>query len=189
MLRPCSHARSHARSHPRSRQRSGHSRPRAATAPVAVVAAVMVVLGSVAPWGPPPAVAQAGAVFTGTMDGPTAGSDSPATGTIELVLDAQQTTVSYEITYRNLQGEEFEAHFHIGPPGSFGPPIHHLPLGTPKTGTWQPTDRQITALLDGEISVMVHTDLYPEGELGGWTEAESAPVDRATWESVKDLFR
>ncbi len=164
----------------------------ASTAPRRPARAPVVALtlaASLALAGPLAAAAWASTLFAGAMDGPAAGTDSPATGTIELVLDDDQTTVTYEITYRNLEGEEFEAHFHAGPPGSFNPPIHHLPLGTPKTGTWEPSDRQVASLLDGEISVMIHTDLYPEGEIGGWVQAESAPVDRATWESVKDLFR
>ena len=164
---------------------SGH----AALAPSRVAALAGILAGILALAVPLAGSARATAVFTGTMDGPAAGTDSPATGTIELVLDDAQTTVTYEITYRNLTGEEFEAHFHAGPPGSFSPPIHHLPLGTPKTGTWEPSDRQVASLLDGEISVMIHTDLYPEGEIGGWAQAESAPVDRATWQAVKDLFR
>ncbi len=128
-------------------------------------------------------------VFFGVLDGPTVNSPSEATGIAILTLDTTLDVVAYEITYERLQGVEFEAHFHAGPAGAFSPPIHHLPLGTPKIGTWEPTPRRLAELYAGEISVVIHTDLFPEGEIGGWVAAETTPVQGAAWAQVKTLFR
>jgi hypothetical protein len=136
-----------------------------------------------------PAQAQAQAVFTGDLDGPTAGTASPATGAAELVLSLDQTEVTYEITVDDLQGEELAARFHVGDPDAPGPPIHDLPLGTPKIGTWEPTESQFRELLAGNVWVVISTDRYPGGEVAGPVETQSAAVDRETWRAVKDLFR
>ena len=128
-------------------------------------------------------------VLTGVLDGPTAGTDSPATGFATLVLDDAGIAVHYEITYQNLQGEEFAAHLHSGPEGNFGEIVHHLPLGTPKTGLWEPSARRVTELRAGQVSGMIHTDLHPEGELGGWVAVDGTPVRTSTWSAVKDLLR
>jgi hypothetical protein len=127
-------------------------------------------------------------VFTGTLDGPTAGADSPATGQATLTLDEVTGLVHYEISYSNLQGEEFVAHLHAGAQGAFGPIVHHLPLGTPKIGIWEPTARRRAELLAGNVSVMIHTDLFPEGEIGGWVTADGAPVRARTWSAIKRLL-
>ena len=127
-------------------------------------------------------------VFTGTLDGPTAGADSPATGQATLTLDETTGLVHYEISYSNLQGEEFVAHLHAGAQGQFGPIVHHLPLGTPKVGVWEPTARRRAELLAGDVSVMIHTDLFPEGEIGGWVTADGAPVHAHTWSAIKQLL-
>ncbi len=159
-------------------------RPRRLTAGAALAGlAVLCVLGGATR----PAHAQA--VFTGDLDGPTAGTASPATGAAELVLSSDQTRVTYEITLGDLQGEEVAARFHVGGPDEVGPAVHDLPLGTPKTGTWEPTASARRALLAGEVAVVIATDRHPGGEIAGWVEARSASVDRETWQAVKDLFR
>jgi hypothetical protein len=148
----------------------------------AALAGLVLLLGAHQP-------AHAQAVFTGDLDGPAAGTASPATGAAELALGLDQAVVSYEITRGDLEGEEIAARLHVGDAEAPGPPVHDLPLGTPKTGTWEPTESQRRALLAGDVWVVIATDRYPEGEIAGRVEAPSASVDRETWQAVKDLFR
>ncbi|MEZ4389081.1 MAG: CHRD domain-containing protein [Candidatus Krumholzibacteriia bacterium] len=133
--------------------------------------------------------ASAATVLTAVLDSSALASDSPAEGFARLVLDDSRTTITYEITYTDLQGEEFAAHIHSGPAGNFGAIIHHLPLGTPKIGSWEPSERRVAELLDGYGSVVIHTDLDPEGEIAGWLAVEGAPVQGTTWSAIKRPLR
>lgn len=126
--------------------------------------------------------------FEGDLDGPTIGSASPATGTATLILDDDQTLVTFTITYGNLVGEEIAAHFHTAPPGSFGRIVHELPLGTPKHGTWDIPPQSLQSLLDGHIYVIIHSDAYPAGELGGWVSATQVPTDQTSWTAIRNLY-
>lgn len=135
-----------------------------------------------------PGPGSAATVFTAVLDSTVAASSSPATGLAHLVLDDSQTLITYEVTYSGLQGVEFAAHIHSGEVAGFGDIIHHLPLGTPKIGSWEPSPRRVAELLAGLGSVMIHTDLYPEGELGGWLEVDTTPQERTDWSAIKGLF-
>jgi hypothetical protein len=46
----------------------------------------------------------------------------------------------------------------------------------------------VAELLAGRGSVMIHTDLSPEGELGGWLEVDTTPQERSDWSAIKRLF-
>ncbi len=133
--------------------------------------------------------ADAETVFTGALDSTLPATDSPATGFARLELNDAQTEVAYEIAYGGLLGEEFVAHIHAGDAGNFGEIVHMLPLGTPKIGVWEPTPRQLAGLLSEGVSVVIHTDLWPEGEIGGRVTAEQTPVARRTWSAVRALLR
>lgn len=134
------------------------------------------------------APAGASTVLTAVLDSTVAASSSPATGLARLVLDDAQALITYEVTYSGLQGVEFAAHIHSGEVAGFGDIIHHLPLGTPKVGSWEPSPRRVAELLAGWGSVMIHTDLYPEGELGGWLEVDTTPREHSDWSAIKRLF-
>jgi hypothetical protein len=136
----------------------------------------------------PPEPLRAETRFTGELDGPTVGSDSPATGQAELVLDDAQAEAAFHITYGNLVGEEIAAHLHAAPPGSFGPIIFELPLGTPKDGVWAVPPQRLPSLLAGEIYVVVHSDSYPAGEIGGWVSADQVAAAATAWSTVRGLF-
>lgn len=38
-------------------------------------------------------------------------------------------------------------------------------------------------------SLLIHTDLSPEGELGGWLEVDTTAQERLDWSAIKRLFR
>ncbi len=135
-----------------------------------------------------PGFARAEITFEGSLDGPTVGSDSPATGEATLVLNDDQTEVAFTITYSNLVGDEIAAHLHSAPPGTFGPIVFELPLGTPKNGVWEIPAQRVQSLLDGHIYVVIHSDAYPAGEIAGWVSAIEVPVDPTAWTGVRNLF-
>jgi hypothetical protein len=139
-------------------------------------------------------VASAETLFVAALDGrqcvPPTGSN--ATGTAALILNDAQTEVSYFVTYTDLEGIETGAHFHHAPPGMTGEILYVLPLGTPKSGTWPVTAHQVGYLLNGEVYVNVHTDVYISGEIRGdisqsFTDVETGTAS-LTWSRIKALF-
>jgi hypothetical protein len=137
-----------------------------------------------------PAPGRAELVFTAVLDGSQAvpPTDSPATGTATLVLDEAREAIAYSVEYSVLEGEETEAHFHQGRPGTPGPILFTLPLGSPKAGTWPVTPDIVAELLAGRVYVLIHSDPYWTGEIRGNFALESLASDRATWGRLKAIF-
>jgi len=133
--------------------------------------------------------AAAATQFTATLDGPSSGTPSPATGTAVLVLNDAQTELSYTITYSGLLGAEVAAHFHNAPPGMNGPVMEPLPAGEPKVGVWAVTSDEVVELMAGRVYINIHTDLYPAGEIRGNVSFESVPSESQSMSSVKAEFR
>ncbi len=133
--------------------------------------------------------ATAETLFEATLSGAAAGTDSPATGSVEATLNDAQTELSYVISYSGLQGAETVAHFHNAPPGQSGPPVHLLPETNPKTGTWAISADMVAELLAGNIYANIHSDLHPAGEIAGWLEETTVPVEATTLSQVRVLFR
>lgn len=92
---------------------------------------------------------------------------SPAVGTGTFTLTPNG--LSYDITVQNLQGVLTSAHFHLGREGVSGPVIEPITFsGNRATGIWTGlSQEERNQLLDGEIYVNVHTDVYPNGEIRG----------------------
>ena len=134
-----------------------------------------------------PALAET--ILEGTLSGEAAGTQSPATGTIEATLNEAQTELSYTIAYSGLVGTETVAHFHNAPPGQSGGPVHTLPTTNPKVGVWQISPEMVTELLAGNIYVNIHSDVYPAGEIAGWLSVTSVPVEGASLTEVRALFQ
>ena len=134
-----------------------------------------------------PALAET--ILEGTMDGPTVGTDSEATGQISLILNDAQDSVTFEIAYRRLDGEELVSHLHIAPPGTFGPIVLELPTGNPKQGVWDIPADLVPQLLAGNIYVIIHTEAYPAGEIGGWASVVSVATEASNWSAVRALYR
>lgn len=114
-----------------------------------------------------PVTGQATTFYKARLDGPTAGTDSPATGTAIMILNAEETEISYTITYDGLIGTETVAHIHNAPPGVIGPVFHDLTYGSPKTGTWSVGPFEVAELNAGRVNILIHSDPYFGGEIRG----------------------
>ncbi len=129
-------------------------------------------------------------VFLAGLDG---GEEVPPTpvpnsGYASLFLSEDQTQVSYFIEYEPFTNET-AAHFHVAPPGSNGPVIFALPLGSPKVGVWNVTPANVAALFAGNVYVNIHTSDYPGGAIRGNFEFAAVPVEGTTMSNIKTLFR
>lgn len=127
--------------------------------------------------------------FEFTLDGATAGTASSAFGTAVLVLNEAMTEVTYDIRHFNLEGGETGAHFHDGTPGNPGDRLFNLPIGESKQGVWPLEGNDLDILVAGNVFVMVHSSLYPIGEIRGNATLGSVPNETATWSGLKALFR
>jgi hypothetical protein len=132
----------------------------------------------------PLASAHAGEVFVAALSGAKVGS--PATGTAVFSLRDDLSAIDYTITYIDLSSPEYMAHVHYAD----GNVAYTLPLGTPKTGTWDaPTPQDTAALRNAELYVNVHTEYYPTGEIRGTLQRQVLPVATSTWGAIKALYR
>lgn len=134
-------------------------------------------------------IANAETVLIGEMDGSVLGTDSPATGTMTLVLNDAQDAVDYTISYNSLVGDETISHFHNAPPGEFGRIVLELPDGNPKVDTWDIPAVLVGELLSGRIYVVIHTTTYPGGEIGGWVSVSTATDETTPWSAIRNLYR
>lgn len=114
-----------------------------------------------------PVAGLATTTFTAVLDGPTAGTDSPATGSAVFVLNEDETEVAYVIEYSPLTGTETVAHIHNAPPGVVGPLFHGLEFGSPKQGIWPVGPFEVAELRAGRVNVLIHSDIYPAAEIRG----------------------
>ena len=116
---------------------------------------------------------------------PQPNSGSSGTGSATLVLNDDETEVSYTITYSGLSGAEIAAHIHR-PDGSIA---HDLPVGTPKVGVWQnPGFIDVVSLKIEQLYILIHTPANPGGELRGNIVQQNVPVEETTWGSIKALY-
>lgn len=122
---------------------------------VIVIAVVLPVSGS------------ADTYFSAVLDGATAGTVSPATGTATFVLDEAETEVAYVIEYSGLLGTETVAHIHNAPAGVVGPVFHNLAFGSPKVGVWPVGPFEVAELRAGRVNILIHSELYPAAEIRG----------------------
>ncbi len=111
----------------------------------------------------------------------------PGSGSAILVLNTAQTQLSFDIRYRDLIGQETDAHFHNAGPRDNGPIHFGLPLGTSKIGVWDIPSGMVPELFAGRIYINIHTDVYITGELRGNIQ-NAAPVENTTWGRIKHLF-
>jgi len=114
-----------------------------------------------------PAAGNADTFFSAVLDGATAGTASPASGTATFVLDEAETEVAYVIEYGGLVGAETVAHIHNAPPGVIGPVFHNLAFGSPKVGVWPVGPFEVAELRAGRVNILIHTELYPGAEIRG----------------------
>lgn len=111
--------------------------------------------------------------FTASLDGsqsvPPAVSNG--TGTAWAVLDVSTKTLTYRVTYANLDSTFTDAHFHLGAAGTNGPvvdPITASFVANTGTGKWTNIpDSLIAAMMKGDIYINIHSMKYPAGEIRG----------------------
>lgn len=96
--------------------------------------------------------------------------NSPATGTVDAVLDTQTRLLRWKMTFRQLSGPATMAHFH-GPAAvgaNAGVALGFAaPVNSPYEGRATLTPQQAADLLAGKWYVNVHTARFPAGEVRG----------------------
>ena len=113
-------------------------------------------------------------MFTAELDGsqeaPTSVTTN-GTGTAWAVLSADLTSLSYQITYAQLDSAFTASHFHIGAAGVSGGVVFPITAsfnGNTASGFWDNIPDTIVAkLLKGEIYLNVHSLAHPGGEIRG----------------------
>ena len=111
-------------------------------------------------------------LFTASLTG---GNEVPAvtskgTATAWAVLNSDMTSLTFHITYAQLDSTFTAAHFHSGKAGSNGGVVFPITTfqGNTATGTWNNLpDSIITQLLNGDIYMNVHSLAHPNGEIRG----------------------
>ncbi len=145
---------------------------------------------------------QLDADLTGAQEVPSV--TTTATGTGDLTISADETSISFTLTVANIQNIT-AAHIHVGATGVNGPVIFNLSTTTftsPLTGTLTAADLvvqsaqnintfadAILALRNGNTYINVHTTQNPNGEIRGQigvvvtpTPTPTAPQDDSfTW--------
>ncbi|MCB1184984.1 CHRD domain-containing protein [bacterium] len=152
---------------------------RSVPAPAAFLAVLTLCVGAAA----------AETVYITQLDGATAGTASNGLGTATLILNDEKTAVAYDVDFQDLSGVETGAHFHYAEPGSPGPRLLTLNLGLPKIGVWELDAFDLAQLEAGLVFVMIHSDVYPGGELRGNLTSGVVASEAASWGGVKALFR
>ncbi len=96
---------------------------------------------------------------------------SNGTGTAWAVLNMSSKSLTYRVTYAELDSTFTAAHFHLGAAGVNGPVVHPITstfIGNTASGTWSNIpDTLITALMKGDIYINIHSEKYPAGEIRG----------------------
>lgn len=94
---------------------------------------------------------------------------SKGTASLTATYDTTTKKLSWTVTYANLSGPPFAAHFH-GPagPGTEAPVEVPVTIGpSPLQGSATLTPAQEKDLLDGNVYFNIHTQAYPKGEVRG----------------------
>lgn len=117
-------------------------------------------------------------LFTASLDG---GQEAPnpvtttGSGTAWAVLNPDMTSLTYRITYAQLDSTFTAAHFHLGAAGVGGGVVQAITFnGNTAAGTWNNIPDSILAkLFKEEIYINIHTAKNPGGEIRG----QLIPVD------------
>ena len=140
------------------------------------------------------APARAGAMeFHAIIDGSQARPPhvSNARGTGQFTLSADQTLLSYTITFDPWVSGEIFSHIHVDSAGNNGADaiLHDLPNGNPKVGVMKiDSALALEALLDGFLYVNVHTQVFRQGEIAG-AILPGTPAAAASWGRLKAFYR
>lgn len=116
---------------------------------------------------------------------------SDASGRASVTI-ADDGTLEYTVTYRDLTGPALASHIHFGSPTEAGPVMIPLEHGeSPFSGSFsaadfvtedggpQTYDEALSAIRDGLAYVNIHTEANAPGELRGQLRAEEPPDSAA----------
>jgi hypothetical protein len=94
-------------------------------------------------------------------------TDSSGSGKADVTFDTDSKKLTWVVTYSGLSGEPTAAHFH-GPaePGKNAGPVIDI-SGDIKNGSADVTAAQAADLKAGKWDLNIHTEKYPDGEIGG----------------------
>lgn len=103
---------------------------------------------------------------------------STASGTAQVAFDPATRTLSWNVSYEGLSGIATAAHFH-GPAGVGENAGVQLNIGdgglaSPLIGAAQISEQQAADLMAGRWYINVHSPRYPDGEIRGQVEPNSA---------------
>lgn len=90
-------------------------------------------------------------------------------GTAWAVLNNDLSSMDYNITFAQLQGNFSAAHFHLGAPGNNGPVFQTIMFnGNNASGelTMLP-DSIVRAFIKGNVYINIHSSTFPSGEIRG----------------------
>jgi hypothetical protein len=111
-------------------------------------------------------------------------NNSPGSGTCMITLNATETQVTVECTYRNLTSNAVGAHIHDnGPVGVIGSIRYDFSFTGGRTGaitsslTFNTTPAQVADLRSNKWYVDVHTSNFPNGEIRGQVKRANVPAD------------
>lgn len=116
-----------------------------------------------------------------TIDGlqPSPSTGASARGFGVFSIDLANNVLSYHIEYEGLSSAELAAHIHgpanIGENDSVPP--HALPPGPVKVGSWNYPDAFEDEILEGRAYVLIHSTMFPGGEIRGQIIPSLAPLD------------
>lgn len=117
--------------------------------------------------------ASAQVFLTASLDGSQSvpAAVSNGTGTAWAVLNVSGGSLTYRVTYANLDSTFTAAHFHLGAAGTNGPVEEGITssfTGNTASGIWTNIpDSLISALMKGDIYINIHSKKYPGGEIRG----------------------
>lgn len=111
-------------------------------------------------------------------------NNSPGSGTCMVTLNATQTQVTVECTYRNLTSNVVGAHIHDnGPVGVNGPIRFDFSFTGGRLGdaigplTFNTTPAQVADLRSNRWYVNIHTSNFPNGEIRGQVKRATTAAD------------
>lgn len=109
-------------------------------------------------------------MFTAKLEGSNEAPNpitTDASGTAWAVLSADKSTLSYNITYAELDSTFTAAHLHLAPEGASGGVVHPITfLGNSAAGQWiNFADSILAKLIKEHIYVNIHSQKYPAGEI------------------------
>jgi MYXO-CTERM domain-containing protein len=134
-----------------------------------------------------PGLARGGTIFTASLDGTQEVPPNPSPGTGMGVVDLNNAMDSISVTldWQDLLAGATSATINEAPPGSTGPIIFSLALGSgagttsgsidPSPQVFSITPAEVTALQAGDLYVEVATSQFPAGEIRGQLSAVPEP--------------